>query len=79
MKMVKVEKSASLNWKLMYLDTAMLSYDQIKSINSQDKKIKNSFNKMNLMRFMINEGLNQFDIHSFFITLKANLTGDINV
>ena len=76
---VKVEKAAKLNWRLMYLDTAMLSYNQVKSINNQDEKIKNSFNKMDLMRFMINEGLNQFDIHSFFITLKANLIGDVNV
>lgn len=76
---VKIKSKAELNWKLMYLDTAMLSYDQVNSINGQDKKIKNSFNKMNLIRFMINEGLNQFDIHSFFITLKANLKGDVDV
>ena len=73
---VKIEKEAKKNWKLMYLDTAMLNYDQIKSLNYQ---IENSqfkiINKMQMIKFMINNGLNQFDIHSFFITLKANQLG----
>lgn len=76
---VKAKNEAIKNWKLMYLDTSMLGHNQISSINYQDEKIKNSFNKMNLMRIMINEGLNQFDIHNFYLILKVNLTGDLNV
>lgn len=76
---INSKNEAIKNWKLMYLDTAMLSYDQVNSINYQDKKEKNSFNKIDLMRIMIKEGLNSFDIHSFYLILKINLIGDFNV
>ena len=71
-----IKKEANKNWKLMYLDSAMISYNQVKSINYQDENKKNSFNKMKLMQFMIKEGLNQFDIHNFYLILKINLMGD---
>lgn len=61
------------NWKLMYLDSMMLSADQIKKINYQYDNKDNSINKMELLKIMNREGLNDFDIHEFFITIKTNL------
>ena len=61
------------NWKLMYLDSAMVSADQVKSINFQYDNKEEKLNKMDLLKIMNREGLNMFDIHSFFLTLKVNI------
>ena len=61
------------NWKLMYLDSAMLSADQIKKINFQYENKEAKINKFKLMKIMNREGLNFYDIHSFLISLKSCL------
>ena len=61
------------NWKLMYLDSAMLSATQIKKINFQFDNKKEKINKFNLLKIMNREGLNSFDIHTFIIALKSRL------
>ena len=65
------------NWKLMYLDSAMLSADQIKKINHQYDNKESSINKMNLLKIMNREGLNFFNIHTFLIALKSSLRNKI--
>ena len=60
------------NWKLMYLDSSMLSADQIKKINYQFA-LESEPNKMNTIRILNREGLNSFDIHNFFLSIKSNL------
>lgn len=61
------------NWQLMYLDSAMLSADQIKKINFQfdNKEIK--INKLKLLKIINREGLNFFNIHAFLISLNSCL------
>jgi len=61
------------NWKLMYLDSAMLSAEQIKKINFQYENKEKTINKIELLKILNREGLNDFDIHDFFTTLKINL------
>ena len=68
---VNYSKEALKNWRLMYLGTDNLSATQIKSINYQYENNLNSVNKMDLYRVMIREGLNKFDIDSFFISMKS--------
>lgn len=63
------------NWHLMYLDSAMLSADQIKKINFQIENKEEKLNKLDLLRIMNREGLNMFDIHSFLLMLKSHLKG----
>ena len=70
---VNNKASIEKNWKLMYLDSAMVSADQVKSINFQYENKEEKLNKMNLLKIMNREGLNMFDIHSFFLTLKVNI------
>jgi DNA polymerase-1 len=65
------------NWKLMYLDSAMLSADQVKKINHQYDNKESSINKMNLLKIMNREGLNFFNIHTFLIALKSSLRNKI--
>ena len=57
----------------MYLDSAMLSADQIKKINFQfdNKEIK--INKLKLLKIINREGLNFFNIHAFLISLNSCL------
>lgn len=64
------------NWKLMHLDTAMLSADQVKKINHQIENKEDKLNKLDLMRIMNREGLNNFDVHTFLLTLKSYLRGN---
>jgi len=59
------------NWKLMYLDSAMLSASQIKSIEFQIENKEEKINKFDLLKMLNKEGLNGFDIHTFLLTLKA--------
>ena len=61
------------NWKLMYLDSAMLSATQIKKINYQFDNKEEQINKFKLLKIMNREGLNSFDIHTFIIELKSRL------
>ena len=73
-----INEASSLhkNWRLMHLDTAMLSADQVKKINHQVDNKKEKLSKLDLMRIMNREGLNNFDIHTFLLTLKSYLRGN---
>ena len=71
------ETNIRKNWKLMYLDSMMLSADQIKRINFQLDNKESTINKMDLYRIINREGLNTFDIHSFFISIKSSLRNTI--
>ena len=70
---VESEQDLIKNWKLMYLDSAMLSATQIQSINYQYDNKEEKLNKMDLLKILNQQGLNMFDIHSFFLTLKVNI------
>lgn len=61
------------NWKLMYLDSSMLSADQIKKINYQVENKKSKIDKFKLLKIMNREGLNFFNVHSFLISIKSCL------
>ena len=69
---IESEKTLLKNWKLMYLDSAMVSADQVKAINYQYENKEERINKMELLKIMNQQGLNMFDIHTFFLTLKAS-------
>ena len=70
-----VESSQEIekNWKLMYLDSAMLSADQIKRINYQIENKDTKIDKLSLLKIMNREGLNAFNVHEFIIALKSRL------
>ena len=72
------EKTIRRNWKLMYLDSLMISADQVKKINYQfNNKSFNKINKMKILKIINREGLNSFDIHSFLISVKSCLRNNI--
>ena len=61
------------NWKLMHLDIENLSGDQIKKLEDSISGFVPKKNKMNLMRLMAREGIQDFDIDSFFMSLNASI------
>ena len=71
------ESNIRKNLKLMYLDSLMLSADQVNKINHQLENKELIINKMDLYKIINREGLNTFDIHSFFISIKSSLRNTI--
>ena len=65
------------NWKLMYLDSLMLSANQIKKINYQYENKESKINKFKLLKILNREGLNFYNIHEFLISIKSCLRNNI--
>lgn len=63
------------NWKLMHLDISNLSGDQIKKINDSVSNFTPRKNKMELMRLFVRQGIQDFDVDSFFMSLSASSQG----
>jgi len=61
------------NWKLMHLDVSNLSGDQIKRINDSVSNYTPRKNKMDLMRLFVRQGIQDFDVDSFFMSLSASI------
>ena len=64
------ESTVKRNWKLMYLDTSSLSGDQIQKIEGQLENMGKS-NKMELMRLMSRQGMQNFDIGRHFVAINS--------
>ena len=69
--MIEYSSRASRNWKLMHLNTNNLSHDQIKKIDYSIENAPEEGTKMKLIKMMIREGVPNFNIDSFYTSLKA--------
>jgi len=67
---VENEDVARMNWKLMYLDIKNLSGQQIEKIKFALDSFEPRRNKIALMRMLSREGVNNFDVDSYFIAIK---------
>ena len=61
---------ARRNWKLMHLDIANLSGSQIQKIKNVLDSFEPVRNKIALMRILNREGVNNFDVDSYYIAIK---------
>lgn len=61
------------NWKLMHLDVTNLSADQIKRIRDAIDAYEPKRNKIGLMRLLVREGVQSFNVDAFFMSLSATL------
>jgi DNA polymerase-1 len=61
------------NWRLMHLDISNLSADHINKIRGQVESYEPKKNKLALMRVLVREGVQSFDIDKFFMSLSATL------
>ena len=62
---------AKRNWRLMYLDTKNLSADQINRIDYSMQNISPSGSKIALLRLLLREGINNFDVDSFYVSITS--------
>ena len=62
---------ARRNWKLMYLDIKNLSGTQINKLNDQINTSTAIPNKIKFIRFIRKIGIQNFDIDSFFMSVKS--------
>jgi len=58
------------NWKLMYLDITNMSGQQIEKIKYTIDSFEARRNKIALMRMLMREGVNNFDVDSYYVAIK---------
>ncbi len=61
---------ATRNWKLMHLDIKNLSAQQIEKIKYAIDSFEPRRNKIELMKMLMREGVNNFDVDSYYIAIK---------
>lgn len=59
------------NWKLTYLDTKNLSHHQIKKINDTIDTFEPVRNKIGMMRHLISQGVQTFNVDRLFLSLNC--------
>jgi 5'-3' exonuclease len=59
------------NWRLVYLDGGMLSANQASKINSLIDTFEPQSNRMGLIKSLIKEGINDFDVADFLMTFNC--------
>lgn len=69
------------NWKLVHLDGSMLSGDQVSKVQYVINTFEPKADRMGLIRALVKEGIEGFDIEGFFYDLKCvtathHATGD---
>ena len=67
------------NWKLMNLDIKNLSGTQIQKINNSVEMFESKKNKMELMRLLNRESVQDFDVDSFFMSIGAGKNRNTHV
>ena len=73
---IEHKKIAMRNWKLMYLDTMNLSADQVKKMQYSIENSPPTGNKIALVKLMLQEGISNFDIDTFYTSLNSRLQGN---
>ena len=63
------------NWKLMFLGTNNLSADQINKISGIINTFEPSRNKIEIMRLLLREGVNNFDVDAFYMSVNGTYAG----
>jgi DNA polymerase-1 len=57
------------NWQLVHLDGSMLSHDQTVKVDHAVNTFRPTVDRMGLVRSLVKEGINDFDVESFFYDL----------
>jgi len=66
---------ARRNWKVMFLGTSNLSGTQINKICGVINTFKPNRDKISLMRLLLREGINDFDVDTFYMTINSSYAG----
>ena len=62
---------AKRNWKIMFLGTSNLSADQIQKIDYAVDTFEPCRSKIDLMRLMLREGIQKFDVDGYYMTINT--------
>lgn len=64
-------KEVKRNWQLVHLDGSMLSASQISKLQHAVDTFQPCFDRMGLMRSLLKEGINDFDVEGFFYAFRC--------
>lgn len=83
-RIVEQEDDVKRNWRLVHLDGSMMSADQISKVQHVIDTFTPKVDRMGLIRSLLKEGIEGFDVEGFFYDLKcitnsSRSTGDANV
>lgn len=70
-KVIDQEDDIRRNWRLVYLDGGMLSQHQAAVIDQQIANYHPKINKMQLVKSIIKEGINEFDVDGFLYSFNG--------
>lgn len=76
-RVVQASSDVRRNWDLVHLDGSMLSNNQAMKVENAINTFDPKMNRMELIRLLIKEGVNDFDTEGFFYDLSC-LNGAIN-
>jgi DNA polymerase-1 len=70
-RVVDEQDTVRKNWRLVYLDGSMLSNSQAMNVNQVMADFKPKVDRMGLMKCLMKEGINDFDVAGFFQSLNC--------
>jgi len=70
-RIVEQEEDVKRNWKLVHLDGSMMSADQISKVQHVIDTFTPKVDRMGLIRSLVKEGIEGFDVEGFFYDLKC--------
>jgi DNA polymerase-1 len=70
-KVVENQDLINRNWRLVYLDGSMLSATQISKVQHTLDTFIPQVNKIGLIKALVKEGINDFDIEGFFYSMNC--------
>jgi DNA polymerase-1 len=70
-RIVENKEDVKRNWKLVYLDGSMLSAQQASKIDYMISTFVPKIDRMNMIKELIREGVNDFDVEGFFYAFSG--------
>jgi len=70
-RIVESKEDVKRNWKLVYLDGSMLSAQQASKIDYMISTFVPKIDRMNMIKELIKEGINDFDVEGFFYAFSG--------
>ena len=70
-KIIDSESELKRNWDLVFLDGSMMAANQISRIENAVNTFVPKVNRMDFTKYMLKEGINDFDVESFFYAFNC--------
>lgn len=70
-RIIENQEDVKRNWRLVYLDGSMVSAPQQIAINKRVADFVPRSNRVKLVKFLVQEGINDFDVEDFFYSFNG--------